>query len=47
METLYDLVAGRYLVMGANNEERANYNYGYKTSSVEFTPTALRQSGVR
>lgn len=47
METLYDLVAGRYLVMGANNEERADYDYSYKASSQEFTPTALRQSGVR
>ena len=47
METLYDLIAGRYLVMGANNEERSNYSYGYELTSAEFTPTALRQSGVR
>ena len=47
METLYDLIAGRYLVMGANNEERSNYSYGYELTGAEFTPTALRQSGVR
>jgi len=47
METLYDLIAGRYLAMGANNEERSNYSYGYELTSAEFTPTALRQSGVR
>lgn len=46
-ETLYDLVAGRYLVMGLNNEESGDYNYQYKTSSTDFTPSALRQAGVR
>ena len=47
METLYDLVAGRYLAMGMNNEERSNYDYSYKAASNDFTPTALRQAGVR
>ncbi|MEH6389460.1 MAG: DUF1329 domain-containing protein [Pseudomonas profundi] len=47
LETLYDLVAGRYLAMGMNNEESRDYNYSYRASSREFTPTALRQSGVR
>ena len=47
METLYDLMAGRYLAMGMNNEERSNYDYSYKASSNDFTPTALRQAGVR
>ena len=46
-ETLYDLIAGRYLVMGLNNEERADYNYAYRTSANDFTPAALRQAGVR
>lgn len=47
METLYDLIAGRYLAMGMNNEERRNYSYHNEMASVDFTPTALRQSGVR
>lgn len=47
LESLYDLVAGRYLVMGMNNEESQDYDYSYRASSREFTPTALRQSGVR
>ncbi|MBQ0777970.1 MAG: DUF1329 domain-containing protein, partial [Pseudomonas sp.] len=46
-ETLYDLVAGRYLAMGMNNEESGDYNYEHKASSTDFTPAALRQSGVR
>lgn len=46
-ETLYDLIAGRYLVMGLNNEERQDYDYDFRASSNEFTPAALRQSGVR
>ncbi|HDZ56519.1 MAG TPA: DUF1329 domain-containing protein [Pseudomonas xinjiangensis] len=46
-ETLYDLLAGRYLAMGMNNEESQDYNYGFRASANEFTPAALRQSGVR
>ncbi|MFN3581039.1 MAG: DUF1329 domain-containing protein [Pseudomonas sp.] len=47
METLYDLIAGRYLAMGMNNEERSDYNYDHRASANDFTPAALRQSGVR
>lgn len=47
METLYDLVAGRYLVMGMNNEERTDYEFNYGANPSDFTPAALRQSGVR
>jgi hypothetical protein len=46
-ETLYDLIAGRYLAMGMNNEERQDYDYNFRASSNDFTPAALRQSGVR
>ena len=46
-ETLYDLIAGRYLVIGLNNEEKQNHVYGLKASSAEFTPAALRNAGVR
>lgn len=47
LETLYDLVAGRYLVMGMNNQERADYDYNHRASANDFTPAALRQAGVR
>jgi len=46
-ETLYDVLAGRYLVMGLNNEEKRDYNYQHAASSSDFTPAALRQSGIR
>ncbi len=46
-ETLYDLLSGRYLVMGMTNEEDTPYEYGTERSSREYTPAALRRSGVR
>ncbi|MCW3149898.1 DUF1329 domain-containing protein [Stutzerimonas stutzeri] len=47
METLYDLVSGRYLVMGMKNEEKNPYTYNYKANSNQYTPAALRNAGVR
>ncbi|PTU75112.1 DUF1329 domain-containing protein [Pseudomonas mangrovi] len=46
-ETLYDLIAGRYLVIGLNNEEKSAFQYGFKASAADFTPAALRNAGVR
>ena len=46
-ETLYDLVAGRYLVIGLNNEEKHANTYGHTANFSDFTPAALRNSGVR
>ena len=46
-ETLYDLIAGRYLVIGLNNEEKTAFQYGFKASAADFTPAALRNAGVR
>ncbi|MDT9645691.1 DUF1329 domain-containing protein [Pseudomonas sp. JV245A] len=46
-ETLNDMVSGRYLVLGLKNEEKSNYQFGVKALEAEFTPNALRQSGVR
>ncbi|MEE2762820.1 MAG: DUF1329 domain-containing protein [Pseudomonadota bacterium] len=46
-ETLYDLLSGRYLVMGMTNEEDTPYEYGTERSSREYTPAALRRAGVR
>lgn len=47
LETLYDVVSGRYLAMGMKNEEKRAYEVGYKAASSDFTPAALRQAGVR
>ncbi|OEY66377.1 DUF1329 domain-containing protein [Marinobacter sp. X15-166B] len=46
-ETLYDLLSGRYLVMGMTNEESSPYVYGTERNSREYTPAALRRAGVR
>ncbi|MGP3791365.1 DUF1329 domain-containing protein [Pseudomonas sp. B392_1p] len=47
LEALYDLQSGRYLALGMKNEERKAYEFGYQATESEFTPAALRQSGVR
>ncbi|MCR4508827.1 DUF1329 domain-containing protein [Pseudomonas sp. 32.2.56] len=47
LEALYDLVAGRYLALGMKNEEKSAYNFGFKATAADYTPAALRSSGVR
>lgn len=47
VETLYDVISGRYLALGMKNEEKKAYDFGYKATTTDFTPAALRQSGVR
>jgi hypothetical protein len=47
LEALYDLVAGRYIAIGMNNEEKNSVQYGLKTSANDFSPNALRSDGVR
>ncbi len=47
LEALYDLQSGRYLAMGMNNEEKKAYEFGFIGISSDFTPAALRQTGVR
>ena len=47
LETLYDLQNGRYMALGMTNEERKNYDFSFKASSADFTPNALRASGIR
>ena len=47
VETLYDVISGRYLAVGMKNEEKKAYDYGYKATTTDFTPAALRQAGVR
>lgn len=47
LEALYDLQSGRYLALGMKNEEKKAYEFGSTAVSGDFTPAALRQSGVR
>ncbi len=46
-EALYDLLSGRYLVLGLTNEQPRGYIFDVPTSSAEFTPAALRRAGRR
>ena len=47
LETIADLQAGRYLAMGMKNEEKQAYDFSYTASESDYTPAALRLSGVR
>lgn len=47
LETLYDLLSGRYLALGMKNEEKHAYDFSYSASESDYTPAALRQAGVR
>jgi hypothetical protein len=47
LESLNDLLSGRYSALGMKNEEKQSYNFDYKAASSDFTPAALRQAGVR
>lgn len=47
VETLYDLLSGRYLVLGLTNEEVDPYQFGVKRQSRDYTPAALRRAGTR
>ncbi|MCY1278178.1 hypothetical protein D3C80_734140 [compost metagenome] len=46
-ETLYDLISGRYMVVGLRNEEPKNTQYGLTAKAYDFTPAALRTDGMR
>ena len=45
--TLYDLIAGRYVVMGLTNESKRGTQYDMKYTPNDFTPAALRNAGIR
>jgi hypothetical protein len=47
VETLYDIISGRYLALGMKNEEKQSYDFNYKAATTDYTPAALRQAGVR
>ena len=46
-EALYDLLSGRYLALGLKNEEKQAWEFDSNPVESGFTPTALRQAGVR
>jgi hypothetical protein len=47
-ETSHDLISGRHLPIGLDNEINGyQYHWDYKVSEREYTPAALRRSGVR
>ncbi len=48
IETSHDLISGRHLPQGLTNElDGYQYQWDYKVSEREYTPAALRRSGVR
>ena len=47
IETLYDLLSGRYLVLGLTNEESNPYEFGVDRMSRDYTPAALRRFFVK
>lgn len=47
IETLYDLMAGRYIALGMYSEEISAPDFSYKPNYNQFTPAALRAAGVR
>ena len=47
VEALYDLIAGRYIALGMKNEEKRSFEFGIEAKAGDYTPAALRSSGVR
>jgi hypothetical protein len=46
LEVHTDLIAGRYLAIGLDNEAKM-YDFGLKRTPQDYTPATLRQEGVR
>ncbi|MBN0741945.1 DUF1329 domain-containing protein, partial [Pseudomonas aeruginosa] len=44
---LYDLQSGRYLAVGMKNEEKRAWNFEAHPQEQDFTPAAIRQTGIR
>jgi hypothetical protein len=47
VETLYDIIAGRYIALGMKNEEKSSFVFGFAAKAADYTPAALRATGVR
>ncbi|UMZ14303.1 DUF1329 domain-containing protein [Pseudomonas sp. MPFS] len=46
-EAHYDVLSGRYAVNSLRNEEKNSYQFNLPFSRKEFTPSALRATGIR
>ncbi|WP_445261504.1 DUF1329 domain-containing protein [Pseudomonas sp. RA_15y_Pfl2_54] len=46
-EAIYDLSNGRYIISGMRNEEKKPIEFNFFSSAADYTPTALRNDGVR
>jgi hypothetical protein len=46
LEVHTDLIAGRYLAIGLDNDQRM-YDFSVERSERDYSPGALRRSGVR
>ncbi len=46
-ESVIDLIAGRYLVMGLHSESDQPVRFGQRASKADFTPAAIRRIGKR
>jgi len=47
VQSLNDLIAGRYIAMGLLNETKKGPQFGVSSSLTDFTPAALRNAGIR
>ncbi len=47
VETLYDIIAGRYIALGMKNEEKSSFVFGFAAKATDYTPAALRSEGIR
>ncbi|MCF6236560.1 MAG: DUF1329 domain-containing protein [Gammaproteobacteria bacterium] len=47
LEVHTDLQAGRYLVMGLDNEEKNMYKFNFERKASDYAPAALRREGRR
>ena len=45
--TVYDVIAGRYIVSNLQNENKRGQDYNYHPTMNDFTPAALRNAGIR
>jgi hypothetical protein len=45
--TVYDVLAGRYIVSNLQNENKRGQDYNYHPTMNDFTPAALRNAGIR
>jgi hypothetical protein len=47
LELTYDLLSGRYLALGLDNEEPKTVDFSVKRTAADFTPAAISRRGTR